>query len=87
MRRILVYTAVLLCSAFMLFSGCSKVNKENYDMLKIGMDYAEVEEILGKPNHCDSVIRSKRCTWGNEDRYIKTAFIADKVIFFESKGL
>jgi uncharacterized protein YceK len=31
-------------------SGCSsKVNKENYDKIKMGMTQAEVESILGEP--------------------------------------
>jgi len=87
MLIIKIWTAVSLLLALILFSGCSRVNKENYDMLKIGMEYVEVEKILGKPGYCNSVFKSKRCTWGNDNKHIKIAFISDRVVFFEGEGL
>jgi hypothetical protein len=35
--------------AVMLFTGCSKLTKENYDQVKVGMTKDQVIELLGKP--------------------------------------
>lgn len=41
---------ILLIVLATLLIGCSKLNKENYDKLKVGMGYEEVVAILGKPD-------------------------------------
>jgi hypothetical protein len=41
-----IATALALC---LLFTGCSKITKENYDQIKTGMTPGQVSEILGKP--------------------------------------
>ena len=87
MRRMTILTLILVFLLLISFLSCSKVNKENYDVLKIGMEYAEVEEILGNPDDCNSALKSKRCTWGNNNKYIKVTFVANRVLFFEGKGL
>ena len=35
---------------FMTLFGCSKLNRENYDKIKVGMDYQEVVSIIGEPD-------------------------------------
>jgi len=35
--------------AFALLTGCSKLTKENYDQVKVGMTKDQVTELLGKP--------------------------------------
>ena len=37
----------------LLLTGCSKLNRENYDKLKMGITYAEASAILGKAERCD----------------------------------
>jgi len=67
--------------------GCSKINSENYQMLEPGMDYSQVEMLLGAPNECQEAIGLKQCKWGNEQRFIDIKFVADKVTIHSMKGL
>lgn len=80
---------VLLLIAGMLLNlaACSRVTQENYRKLQVGMEYAEVTQILGEPSRCASVLTAKTCDWGRKDRMITIQFIADKVVFFSSKGM
>ena len=79
---------VVLCAVLMICAGCgSTVNKAAYDKLKMGMSYEEVVKILGSANTCDATMGAKSCLWGNEQKNISVKFIADKVVFFTSKGL
>ena len=82
------YGAVLLIFALMVFTGCSKINQENYDKIEIGMNYDEVAAILGDPTACESVIPgTQSCDWGKEARMINLKFAADHVVFRSAKGL
>ena len=67
--------------------GCSKITKENYDKLSIGMDYKEVVALLGEPTKCDSVLLAKSCTWGGPPKTITVQLVSDKVALFQSEGL
>jgi hypothetical protein len=53
----------------------------------MGMDYAEVVQLLGEPEKCDSVVGVKSCTWGKVPKTIKIQLVADKVVLFQSEGL
>lgn len=83
--RVWLY-ALLGIMMFGLFA-CSKVNKENYDKLKIGMGIDEVTTLLGEPNQCETLIAFKSCTWGKPPTSITIRLVADKVILFENQGL
>ena len=80
---------VVICMFSLLaLTGCSNVNKENYDKIKIGMSYEEVVGVLGKPNTCeDPVLKTKSCMWGSSDKQIKIKFVADIVTWRSSKGI
>lgn len=67
--------------------GCSNLSKVNYDKIQMGMPYAKVIDILGKADKCDALAGMSDCTWGDEKRFIKVKFIAEKVIFMHSQGL
>ena len=67
--------------------GCSKVTTENYDQIRMGMQYEEVIALLGEAEKCSGTMGIKNCTWGDEDRYINVNFAGDKVILFSAKGL
>jgi len=67
--------------------GCSKVNKENYEQVKMGMDYSEVTGILGSPENCEEAMGAKSCVWGDEQKKITVKFVKDTTIYFSSKGL
>ena len=74
--------------SILALAGCSKVNKENYDKIKIGVDYETVVEVLGEPNICeDPILKTKSCTWGSSEKQIEIKFAGDTVIWRSSKGL
>jgi hypothetical protein len=80
----------LIVMAFLLYLvlfGCSKLNRENYDKIKVGMDYQQVVSIIGDPDKCDAIMGSKNCVWGNENKNITINFIGDKVFFLSMNGL
>lgn len=78
--------AMALLISVVLF-GCSKLNQENYDKIKIEMDYQQVIYIIGNPDKCDAAMGVKNCVWGNENKNITIKFIADNVVVPSMKGL
>lgn len=68
-------------------SGCSRITQENYNKIKVGMEYDEVISILGKPTSCSSVFKATNCAWGNEKRSIEISLVTDRVVLLSSKGL
>jgi len=78
---------LLMVSVFVLMTACSKVNNENYDAIETGMDYSEIEALLGNPTECDEIFGMKQCKWGDYNKNIDVKFIADKVSIFSKKGL
>ncbi len=92
MKRVtpIIKLALLAICIFSILAllGCSKVNKENYDKIKIGMSFEEVLEVLGKPDTCEEpVLKTKSCLWGSPDKQIKIKFVLDSVAWRSSKGL
>jgi len=75
---------LLLC---FLTASCSNLTQENYDKIKVGMSYQEVEKILGSKPTCDSTVGVKSCTWGTAAKHIKVQFVADRVALHAAKGL
>ena len=67
--------------------GCGSVNKENYEKLTVGMEFAEVTDMIGSPDSCKETLGTKRCIWGDDSKHIKVAFIADKATLFSNAGL
>lgn len=82
MKQILIGAMIAL-----LLTGCSKLNRENYDKLKVGMSYAEASTILGKAERCDDALGTTSCIWGKDGKNIQVRFIADKATFFSSEGI
>ncbi|MGQ4656952.1 DUF3862 domain-containing protein [Aeromonas enteropelogenes] len=82
MKQIMIGALVAL-----LLTGCSKLNRDNCDKLKMGMTYAQASEILGKAERCDDALGTTSCVWGGEGKNIKIRFIADKATFFSSEGI
>ncbi len=79
--------ALVLVMLLLVGAGCGRLNKENYDKLKMGMTYEEVIAVLGSPAACDATMGAKSCTWGTEQKNIKINFVADRVVIFTCKGL
>lgn len=73
--------------ATLLLLGCSKVTKENYDKITMGMSYSEVISILGDADECGGAVGVENCTWGKDEKYIKINFVGKKVVLFSAKGL
>ncbi|RZQ52067.1 DUF3862 domain-containing protein [Pseudoalteromonas phenolica] len=78
---------LLLVAALLTLAGCSKVNKENYDKIKVGMDKTEVEAIIGSADSCEEKTLHTNCVWGSEEENITITFVTNKVTLFSSKGL
>lgn len=78
-------TMILL--ATVLVAGCSRVTMDNYQKLKVGMDFTEVEAIIGGADECNEKVGVRVCTWGNETKNITVTFVAGKATVFGHEGL
>lgn len=76
-----------LIIAALLLSACSKLTVENYDRLHPGMSYAEVVDILGKPDQCSDAMVVRTCRWGTDAQHASVNFVADKAVVFSAEGL
>ena len=85
-RRIAIIVLVALM-AVALVVGCSKINKDNYDKIEVGMTYDEVVAILGTPDEVTDAIGTKSCVWGKAPQTIRIKFVGDKVVFHSAEGL
>lgn len=86
-RRILAGVLMVLVTVSLVVVGCSKINKDNYDQIQVGMTYDAVESILGTPDEVHDVLGTKSCVWGKGPETIRIKFIADKVVFHSAEGL
>ena len=83
LKNILVASTLLV-----LLSACSKVNKENYNKLEVGMAQTDVEAIIGSADNCSTTLGTQTCLWGDEKgKHIKVRFIADAAVTFSNNGL
>lgn len=82
-----VSTVALILTLCLQLIACSSLTQENYDKIKVGMSFQEVEKLLGSNPSCDSAMGMKSCTWGTSDKYVKIQFVADKVAIHVAKGL
>lgn len=73
--------------SLLLTASCSKITKENYDKLEMGMEYSEVTKLLGNPNSCTESIGVKSCVWGKETKNIKVNFLGDQIVVISTSGL
>ena len=78
---------LLVLGTALALAGCSKLTKENYAKLQIGQKRAYVEDILGKPDHCEDIVVADLCTWGNENKYIKVGFTKNTIVSLASDDL
>jgi hypothetical protein len=81
------FIVILLTICLLFYIGCSKLTKENYNKIKMGMDYSEVINFLGNADECSVKIGVKNCIWGTASKYIKINFIANKIVLFSNKDL
>jgi hypothetical protein len=83
-RPIIAIILIICLVPMLILLGCSKINQENYDKLKVGLEYDEVLKILGKPDNCKSVLNMKNCIWEESSKIITIIIVADKVVFLSS---
>ena len=86
MKKLKNIVLIILMVAAIL-TGCSKLNQESYDKIKVGMDYQQVIEIIGQPDKCGGALGAKNCIWGNKKKNITVKFVANKVALPTMKGL
>lgn len=86
-RTIFANILIIWLITTIIFLGCSKINQENYDKLKVGMDYDEVLKIIGKPDNCKSVLNMKNCMWEESSKSITIKVFANKVVFLSGHGI
>ncbi|MCX9157437.1 hypothetical protein OPU71_15015 [Niveibacterium sp. 24ML] len=68
-------------------AGCSKLTVSNYERIRAGMSFDEVEAIIGKASQCDEALAVRSCVWGDEARNIKVNFVAGKAVLFSAHQL
>lgn len=79
-----------LAVAFLLLAvtGCSKLNKENYDKLEMGMSQQDVEDTIGSADSCNKSLGTLSCIWGEEEgKHVKVMFMSDKAVTFSYNKL
>ena len=86
------YPAPLLCRALLVgllivgLVGCpgSKITKENFDQIKLGMTQEEVQRILGPPTEASGleipVFSGTMSKWARGDTVISVQFVNGKVV-------
>jgi hypothetical protein len=78
---------LLIIAATLSLAACSKVTVENYEKIKIGMDKAEVEAVLGNADNCVEKTLHTNCVWGDESKNIEITLVSDKVTLYSKHGL
>ena len=88
MPRLITFSAtVITLFLCLLLTACSSLTQENYNKIKVGMSFQEVEKLLGSGPTCDSAMGMKSCTWGSADKFVQIQFVSDKVVLHVAKGL
>jgi len=82
----------ILAALLLMVSACSgpapsSVTRANYDKLSLGMTFEAVTEIMGTPPYHSKRFGLDEYTWVNGDRHIHAKFLANRAIYYSSKGL
>jgi len=85
-KKLKLFLLALLITLFFT-TGCSKVTKENYEKLELGMEYSEIAALLGNPDSCKESVVVKNCIWGNETQNIKVNLFGNQIVVISSTGL
>ena len=84
-----VLAGILL--SLVLVAGCAmepeRVTKENYDKLDWFMTFESVVDILGEPDVESTRMGVRQYTWVEGNRHIHAKFIANRAVYYSSKGL
>ena len=66
--------------------ACSNLTQDNFDKIKVGMGFQEVERLLYANPDCKSAVGVKTCVWGTSEKFIKVQFVDDKVTKSDAQG-
>lgn len=79
---------IVLPLALTALAGCSKLTAENYNKIKLGQSFDEVQALIGKPDQCSDVMTARNCTWGKAGGpQASVSFVGDKVVLFTAQNL
>ena len=81
--RVNVKTALSACLMLALL-GCSKLTMENYTKIKVGMQYEQVTQLIGKRVDVMSI---RKCSWSSGKRSIIVSFAGNEVLLFSASNL
>ena len=77
-----------LAAMVLLGAGCSKITKQKYNKLEVGMEFNAVKGIIGDDARCVSFTEgSKPCTRNDELKNSMVKFVDGKVIAMASNGI
>jgi hypothetical protein len=82
--------AVLCATTLFLVVGlaaCSRLTAANYDKLKSGQTYEEVQGLLGQPANCNEAIGLRSCQWGDDKSHIIVNFVGGKAVLFSAENI
>lgn len=85
-RLTLLWRALLVGLLIVGLAGCagSKITKENFDKIKLGMTQKEVEAILGPPTEASGLevlmFSGTMSKWAKGDTVITVQFVNGKVV-------
>lgn len=79
--------AIAVLALLTLAIACSRLTPENYAKLKVGMSYDDTKSILGTADRCSDAVGVKSCTWGDDARYVRVNFVAEKVILYTAENV
>ena len=90
-RTVSLITIATILTVLAFLAGCAlepdRVTRENYDLLKLGMTFEAVTEIMGEPQHASTQLGAKEYTWVNGDKQIHAKFLFNSAVYYSSKGL
>jgi len=79
---------ITLLAVVFALSACSKLTKENYEKLEMGMSQDDVSAVLGSADNCSKTMGAESCIWGTEEaKHVKIVFMGNKAVTFSYDGL
>jgi hypothetical protein len=68
-------------------AACNRITAANYDKLKSGQTYEEVQDLLGQPANCNEAIGLRSCQWGDDKSHIIVNFVGGKAVLFSAENI
>ena len=79
---------ISLALVSLVLIACSRqLSLANYNQLKVGQTYEDVQKLIGEPTRCDEMLGVRACVWGDEQKGISVNFIGGQVLLFSATNL